>query len=33
MLNTKGLVTVTEQVDWDIWDNRNYKGHTQLTYT
>ena len=28
MFNTKGLVTVTEQVGWDTWDNKNYKGHT-----
>ena len=33
MVNTKGLVTVTEQVGWDTWDNKNYKGHTWSTYT
>ena len=34
MVNTKGLVTATEQVGWDTWDNKIIRDmHSQHTPT
>ena len=33
MLNTKGSVTLTEQVGVDNWESKNCKGHTYQTDT